>query len=115
MFSRVEDDEFQIYENRVVKTLTDLILGFLRRTEKQLRDQRDQLRGIMNSGVQTGSFGFDILLDDKMRSYIAFDDKNQYIIIGRNPTGLQLTVDEIFGLKSETVDGVTMFSLKKSF
>lgn len=51
----------------------------------------------------------------EMRSYIAFDDKNQYIIIGRNPTGLQLTVDEIFGLKSETVDGVTMFSLKKSF
>lgn len=57
----------------------------------------------------------DILLDDKMRSYIAFDDKNQYIIIGRNPTGLQLTVDEIFELKSKTVDGVTMFSLKKSF
>lgn len=57
----------------------------------------------------------DILLDDKMRSDIAFDEKNQYIIIGRNPTGLQLTVDEIFGLKSETVDGVTMFSLKKSF
>jgi len=56
----------------------------------------------------------DILLDDKMRSYIAFDDKNQYII-GRNPTGLQLAVDEIFELKSETVDGVTMFSLKKSF
>ena len=37
LFSRVEDDEFQIYENRVVKTLIDLILGFLRRTEKELR------------------------------------------------------------------------------
>jgi hypothetical protein len=60
LFSRVEDDEFQIYENRVVKTMIDLILGFLRRTEKELRDQRDQLRGIINSGVQTGSFGFDV-------------------------------------------------------
>lgn len=60
LFSRVEDDEYQIYENRVVKTLIDLILSFLRKTEKQLRDQRDQLRGIMNSSVQTGSFGFDV-------------------------------------------------------
>lgn len=60
LFSRVEDDEYQIYENRVVKTLIDLILGFLRKTEKQLCDQRDQLRGIMNSSVQTGSFGFDV-------------------------------------------------------
>ena len=28
----------------------------------------------------------DILLDDAMRSYIALDGNNQYIIIGRNPT-----------------------------
>lgn len=60
LFSRVEDDDYQIYENRVVKTLIDLIISFLRKTEKQLRDQRDQLQGIMNSSVQTGSFGFDI-------------------------------------------------------
>ena len=57
----------------------------------------------------------DILLDDSMRSYIAFDDKNQYIIIGRNPTGLQLTVDEIYELQSEMMNGITLFSLKKSF
>lgn len=60
LFARVEDDEFQIYENRVVKTMIDLILGFLRRTWKQLNDQENQLRSIMDSGVQTGSFGFDV-------------------------------------------------------
>lgn len=59
LFSRVEDDEYHIYENRVVKTLIDIIIRFLRKTEKSVRDQRDQLRGIMNSSVQTGSFGFD--------------------------------------------------------
>lgn len=75
LFSRVEDDEFQIYENRVVKTLIDLILGFLRRTEKQLRDQRDQLRGIMNSSVQTGSFGFDVSFQKAVSELMSSDKK----------------------------------------
>ena len=75
LFSRVEDDEFQIYENRVVKTLTELILGFLRRTEKQLRDQRDQLRGIMNSSVQTGSFGFDVSFQKAVSELMSSDKK----------------------------------------
>lgn len=75
LFSRVEDDEFQIYENRVVKTLIDLILGFLRRTEKQLRDQRDQLRGIMNSSVQTGSFGFDVSFQKAVAELMSSDKK----------------------------------------
>lgn len=75
LFSRVEDDEFQIYENRVVKTLIDLILSFLRKTEKQLRDQRDQLRGIMNSSVQTGSFGFDVSFQKAVYELMSSDDK----------------------------------------
>lgn len=75
LFSRVEDDEFQIYENRVVKTLIDHILGFLRRTEKQLRDQRDQLRGIMNSSVQTGSFGFDVSFQKAVAELMSSDKK----------------------------------------
>ena len=75
LFSRVEDDEFQIYENRVVKTLIDLILAFLRKTEKQLRDQRDQLRGIMNSSVQTGSFGFDVTFQKAVAELMSSDDK----------------------------------------
>lgn len=77
LFSRVEDDEYHIYENRVVKTLIDLILGFLRRTEKQLRDQRDQLRGIMNSGVQTGSFGFDVSFQKAVSELMSSDDKGE--------------------------------------
>ena len=57
----------------------------------------------------------DILLNDNMRNYIAFDGKNQYIIIGRNPTGLQLEMDEIFELKSEKLGNITLFTLEKSF
>ncbi len=75
LFSRVEEDEFQIYENRVVKTLIDLIIGFLRKTEKQLRDQRDQLRGIMNSSVQTGSFGFDVTFQKAVSELMSSDSK----------------------------------------
>ncbi len=57
----------------------------------------------------------DILLDDDLRNYIALDEKNQYIIIGRNPTGLLLNMDEIYELKSENIDDVTYFTLQKSF
>lgn len=57
----------------------------------------------------------DLLLDDQMRQYIALDTENQYIIIGRNPKGLMLTKDEIYELSSETADGRTRFTLKRSF
>lgn len=57
----------------------------------------------------------DILLDDKMRSYISLDEKNQYIIIGRNPTGLLLTQNEIFELNSTSNNEIINFSLKNSF
>ena len=57
----------------------------------------------------------DILLDDKIRQYIAFDAQNQYVIIGRNPTGLMLELDEIYELSSENINGRTLLSLKKSF
>lgn len=57
----------------------------------------------------------DLLLDTSMREYIAFDTKNQYIIIGRNPEGLMLNADEIYELVSERKDGRTKFVLKKTF
>ena len=57
----------------------------------------------------------DILLDDNLRWYIATDGKNQYIIIGRNPTGLMLNQDDMMELSSTTVDGKTRFTLKHSF
>jgi len=56
----------------------------------------------------------DILLDDNIRSYIAFDEKNQYIVIGRNPTGLLLTQKEIYELHTSSENEVTTFSLRNS-
>lgn len=73
LFSRVEDDEYQIYENRVVKTLIDLILAFLRKKEKELKDQYEQLHGIMNSSVQTGSFGFDVSFQKAVAELVVSD------------------------------------------
>lgn len=43
----------------------------------------------------------DILLDDDTRKYISMDDKNQYLIIGRNPKNLFTTSDNLFELVSE--------------
>ena len=53
----------------------------------------------------------DILLDERMRRYIALDENNQYIIIGRNPTELLLNMDEIKELQSKSIDGITLFTL----
>ena len=55
----------------------------------------------------------DILLDDSMREYIALDEKNQYIIIGRNPAGLLLQMDEIFELSCKKTGDITVMSLMK--
>ena len=57
----------------------------------------------------------DIMLDDALRWYIATDVKNQYILIGRNPTGLMLNQEDIMELESRTEDGKTIFTLKHSF
>lgn len=57
----------------------------------------------------------DILLDDAMRGYIALDENNQYIIIGRNPTGLMLDQDDIMELGSHTQEGKTRFVLNRCF
>lgn len=57
----------------------------------------------------------DILLNNALRFHIARDTENQYIIIGRNPTGLRLSIDEIYELDSRNKDGITIFSLKKTF
>ena len=46
---------------------------------------------------------------------IALDTNNQYIIIGRNPTSLMLSQDEILELDSVKNDDRTVFSLKKAF
>lgn len=45
----------------------------------------------------------DILLDDETRKYISLDDKNQYLIIGRNPKNLFTTKENLFELVSKKV------------
>ena len=55
----------------------------------------------------------DILLDDDTRKYISTDDKNQYLIIGRNPKNLFTTSDNLFELISEKKGEQTEFRLKK--
>lgn len=57
----------------------------------------------------------DILLNDDMRWYIATDGENQYIIIGRNPSGLMLDQEDIRELDSTTSNGKTKFFLKRAF
>ena len=38
--------------------------------------------------------------------------KNQYIIIGRNPSGLMLVYDNVYELEHEEKDGSIIFTLK---
>lgn len=55
----------------------------------------------------------DILLDDDTRKYISLDDKNQYLIIGRNPKNLFTTSDNLFELVSEKKGEQMVFRLKR--
>ena len=55
----------------------------------------------------------DILLNDDTRKYISMDDKNQYLIIGRNPKNLFATSDNLFELVSKKEGEQTEFTLKK--
>ncbi len=54
----------------------------------------------------------DVLLDDDMRKYIAVDDKNQYLIIGRNPKNLFATRENLFELASERQGEQTVLRIK---
>lgn len=55
----------------------------------------------------------DILLNDMSRKYIAFDDKNQYLIIGRNPKNLMATQDNFFELVSSKEGDQIVFRIKR--
>ena len=55
----------------------------------------------------------DILLDDDTRKYISLDDKNQYLIIGRNPKNLFATKENLFELESEKIGEQTNFTIKE--
>lgn len=55
----------------------------------------------------------DILLDDDTRKYISLDDKNQYLIIGRNPKNLFATKENLFELVNEKIGEQTKFTIKE--
>lgn len=55
----------------------------------------------------------DVLLDDSIRKYIALDDKNQYLIIGRNPKNLFTTKDNLYELTSKKNGDQTVLGLVK--
>jgi len=57
----------------------------------------------------------DLLLDDAMRDYIAWDKNNQYIIYGKNPSQLRLAVDEIYKIDVKHENSRIHFSLKQAF
>lgn len=55
----------------------------------------------------------DILLDNDTRKYISLDDRNQYLIIGRNPKNLFATKENLFELESKKIGEQTEFTLKE--
>lgn len=78
------------------------------------------LTGSSGTG-KTASFSFikecmainpDILLNDDTRKYISLDDKNQYLIIVRNPKNLFATSDNLFELVREKNGEQTEFRIK---
>ncbi len=58
-------------------------------------------------------YQMDILLDDDTRKYISLDDKNQYLIIGRNPKNLFTTKENLFELVRKRVGEKTEFTIKE--
>ena len=55
----------------------------------------------------------DILLSDDIRKYISLDDKNQYLIIARNPKNLFATKENLFELVNKKVGEQTELSIKE--
>ena len=76
--------------------------------------QKDIKKLIMSeAGKLIVIYNADILLNDDTRKYISMDDKNQYLIIGRNPKNLFATSDNLFELVSKKEGEQTEFRLKK--
>ena len=78
-------------------------LDYQRDIGEMIRSSRGKLIVIDNA---------DVLLDDSIRKYIALDDKNQYLIIGRNPKNLFTTKENLYELTSRKEDDQTVLGLK---
>lgn len=55
----------------------------------------------------------DVLLDDELRKQISLDDRNQYLIIGRNPKNLFATKENLFELVSENFGEQIRLTMKE--
>ena len=78
-------------------------LDYQRDIGEMIRSSRGKLIVIDNA---------DVLLDDSIRKYIALDDKNQYLIIGRNPKNLFTTKENLYELTSEKKGEQTVLGLR---
>ena len=90
-------------ERRVGKECINY-LDYQKNIQEIIRDAEGKLIVIDNA---------DILLDDYTRKYISLDDKNQYLIIGRNPRNLFATRENLYELKSEKIGEQTKFTIKE--
>lgn len=70
----------------------------------------DILRGVNGKLIVIDNA--DILLNDEARKYISLDDRNQYLIIGRNPKNLFATRENLFELVSEARGEQTELRIK---
>ena len=77
-------------------------------------DYQKNIKGILSEteGKLIVIDNADILLNDETRKYISLDDKNQYLIIGRNPKNLFATKENLYELVSEKIGEQTKFTLK---
>lgn len=78
-------------------------LDYQRDIGEMIRSSRGKLIVIDNA---------DVLLDDSIRKYIALDDKNQYLIIGRNPKNLFTTKENLYELISHKKGDQTVLELQ---
>ena len=81
-----------INKQRTCKSLKDLIIKCYNYCDKELVEKEKKLTNDINGSTDTLFIidNADILLSDDDRIHIAFDTKNQYILIGRKVEGLML-------------------------
>ena len=76
--------------------------------------QKDMLKILQNTeGKLIVIDNADILLDDDTRKYISLDDKNQYLIMGRNPRNLFATKENLYELVSKQDGEQTRFTIQE--
>ena len=99
---------FDIMQEAAVEDNRLLCINYISKTrdidiEKIIMNAKGKLVVIDNA---------DIILTDKLRKHIALDNENQYIIIGRNPSNLLTTRDNLYELDVTNAVENTTFRIK---